>query len=158
MADFSHLTDANQAAMVDVADKLETTREASATCSVLVSPETRSLLNSAQVDEICTVARIAGIQAAKKTSELIPMCHPIALTKADVQITFDTEQCRFYVNSRTKCVGVTGVEMEALVASSISANTIYDMIKAVDPAATIENQKVLTKSGGKLGIWKHPQP
>ena len=153
MADFSHLTASNQAAMVDVAEKTSTLRQATASCEVQLDSKTVELLSDPQVAEISTVARIAGIQAAKRTSELIPMCHPLTLTKVDVAIEFIPHEHCMRVTTTTKCHGVTGVEMEALIGCSVGAATIYDMVKAVDPGATVTNLRVIEKSGGKQGSW-----
>jgi cyclic pyranopterin monophosphate synthase len=157
MADFTHLTAEGRATMVDIGDKHDSRRLAIARCAVRVKPDTLARLASQHVQEIASAARVAGVMAAKRTAELIPFCHAISIAKADIEIAPDREKSRFIVTATTQCTGRTGVEMEALVACSIAAATIYDMIKAVDPGATIEQLHVAKKDGGKLGTWTNQE-
>jgi len=158
LADFAHLDAKGTAAMVDVTAKTATTREAIVVGRVTVSPDcaTRLTLTNDvdKIREIASCARVAGIMAAKKTAELIPMCHPIALTHVSFDIQWlDGENC-FAIRSTAKTKGETGVEMEALIGAQIAGATIYDMIKAVDPGATVGPFAVVEKRGGKTGHWQ----
>lgn len=156
MTKLTHLDETGAARMVDVSDKPDTTREASAEATIALSEEAfmAALSGDAKKGDVLAAARIAGIMAAKKTSELIPLCHPIALSKASVD--FEPLQSRNTIRIVTtaKTTGPTGVEMEALTAASIAALTIYDMVKAVDRAAVIEGVRLIAKSGGKSGEYK----
>lgn len=154
MADFSHLTSSGNSKMVDVSPKGQSQRLATASGQVHVSEVCRDQLDLTSVEEISRCARIAGIMATKKTSDLIPMCHPIAVDKVDLSINFSEETCIFSISVTTGAHGKTGVEMESLCAAQIAAATIYDMIKAVDPAARLGPFQVEKKSGGKAGAWK----
>ncbi len=153
--DLTHFDSAGQAHMVDVGDKKETKRVAVASGTITMNPETLSLIQSgsSKKGDVLGVARIAAIQASKKTSELIPLCHPLAITR--VTADFEIQQA---LNSVT-CIatvetwGKTGVEMEALSAVSVALLTIYDMCKAVDRGMTIKNIGLKEKSGGKSGTW-----
>ncbi len=140
--------------MVDIAEKTATHRLA--TCSGVVSPSIAlsSQVSAAQVDEVCRVARIAAIQAAKQTANLIPYCHSICLAKLDVAITFLSEQNKFAITTTASTKAETGVEMEALTAAHIAALTVYDMIKAIDPAASMGPFRLEKKLGGKSGSWQ----
>lgn len=142
--------------MVDVGDKAETARQACAAGSILMLPETLVLIvgGSAKKGDVLGVARIAAIQGAKRTSDLIPLCHPIALSKVSVDFEIDSEANAVHCLTRAECVGRTGVEMEALCATSIALLTIYDMCKAVDRGMTIEGVRVLEKLGGKSGHFQ----
>jgi cyclic pyranopterin phosphate synthase len=144
--------------MVDVSDKAETEREAAAEAFVMMSPEAfdAAISGDAKKGDVLAAARIAGIMAAKKTSQLIPLCHPIALTSAKVEIEPDVTRHALRVVATTKTTGQTGVEMEALTAASVAALTIYDMIKGIDRAALIESVRLLSKSGGKSGSYTAP--
>lgn len=153
MADFSHLSSTNQAQMVDVSGKTNTQRSATVENLVTVSPNCASKLLPEMIREIASTARVAGVFAAKKTSETIPMCHPVPLTGCDIDIRFDPDHSSFLIKCTAKTNSNTGVEMEAFCAASASALTIYDMIKAVDPAAIIGPMKLLEKRGGKTGVW-----
>lgn len=137
--------------MVDVSDKAETVRSATATGKILLSPETVAALrdNAVPKGDVLATARIAGIMAAKKTSELIPLCHPLPITKCtvDLQIT-DTGVS---ISATIRVTGKTGVEMEALTSVSVAALTVYDMVKALDKSATITDIRLETKTGGKSG-------
>lgn len=155
MTQFTHLDEDGQAQMVDVTEKDSTSREARASARVLMSESTLSLIREGghKKGDVLGVARIAGIQAAKKCSELIPLCHPLLLTSISVDLELDaTNRC---VNIRTRCrlTGQTGVEMEALTAASVAALTLYDMCKAVDRSMIISDIKLLEKKGGKSGHW-----
>ncbi|MDF0514407.1 cyclic pyranopterin monophosphate synthase MoaC [Agromyces sp. H3Y2-19a] len=149
----THLRDDGSAHMVDVTDKAITKRTASAQAVLTTRPEVVAMIADGTLPkgEAIGTARIAGIMAAKQTSSLIPLCHPLPLTKLDVDITADGSQVRVVATATTK--GVTGVEMEALTAASVAALTLYDMIKAVDNRAVITDIMVLAKEGGKSGDW-----
>ncbi|WP_229565485.1 MULTISPECIES: cyclic pyranopterin monophosphate synthase MoaC [Kocuria] len=139
--------------MVDVSEKAVTSREATAQAVLLTRPDVVELLASGDLPkgDALAVARIAGIMAAKRTPDLVPLCHPLPLSKVSVDLT--PQQDRVVVEATVRTRGVTGVEMEALTAASVAALTLYDMIKAVDRAATITDTRVLAKSGGKSGDW-----
>ena len=154
MADFSHLSEKNQAQMVDISAKKETQRVATVGNEVTVSRSCADKLTLEMLREISSAARVAGIFAAKKTSETIPMCHPVAITGCDIDIIFDQSKCKFTITVDAKTLSNTGVEMEAFCASSGAALTIYDMIKAVDPGAVIGPMILLKKTGGKTGVWE----
>jgi len=151
----THFNPQGQAQMVDVGEKTETHRQAMATGSILMRPETLAhiLEGSTSKGDVLGIARIAGIQGAKRTADLIPLCHPIALTKVSVDFVIDKETNRVHCTARAECFGRTGVEMEALCAASIGLLTIYDMCKAVDRGMRIEEVRLLEKSGGKSGHW-----
>lgn len=148
----THLDSQGRANMVDVSDKAQTVREAVAEALVRMRPETLQMI--AQGDhpkgDVFAVARIAGIQAAKKTSDLIPLCHPLMLTSVKVELKPEGEDA-VRITARCKLTGQTGVEMEALTAASVAALTIYDMCKAVDRGMVIESVRLLEKVGGKSG-------
>jgi cyclic pyranopterin phosphate synthase len=149
----THLRQDGSAQMVDVSNKAETTREATATATVRSTREVLGLLGSGGLPkgDALAVARVAGIMAAKKTPELIPLCHPLPLSK--VTVDFDLRADSVDILATVKTRGVTGVEMEALTAASVAALSVYDMIKAVDKHAVLTDIKVLAKSGGKSGDW-----
>lgn len=149
----SHINQQGQASMVDVSDKAATAREARAAGFVAMNPATVAAIrdNAVAKGEVLAVARVAGIQAAKRCAELIPLCHPLALSK--VQVDFEVLDSGVHVSSLCKLNGRTGVEMEALTAVSVAALTIYDMCKAIDKHMRIEGVQVLAKSGGKSGDW-----
>ncbi len=156
MSQLSHVDSNGQAHMVDISDKSNTTREAVAEGHITMLPETLKLImegGHAKGDVFAT-ARIAGIQAAKKCSDLIPLCHPLALTKVTVELTPEPEHNRVVVQALCKLNGKTGVEMEALTSVSVAALTVYDMCKAVDKTMCINNVRVLKKHGGKSGDWQ----
>src|SRR5471030_2686509 len=158
MAKLTHLDDSGAARMVDVSAKDATTREAVAQAVIVLSADAFAAVTSgtAKKGDVLAAARIAGIMAAKKTSELIPLCHPIALTKANVDFEPDAERNAIRIIATAKTTGQTGVEMEALTAASIAALTIYDMIKAVDKTAVIGDIRLISKSGGKSGEFVAP--
>jgi cyclic pyranopterin phosphate synthase len=155
MSELSHIDKQGNARMVDVSDKPETLRVARAEAFVKMSAETLRLIKSGghKKGDVLTVARIAGIQAAKRCSDLIPMCHPLMLTGIDVDLSLDTTNNRVHILTTCRLKGATGVEMEALTAASVAALTIYDMCKAVDRGMTIEGIRLLHKSGGRSGEW-----
>ena len=151
----THLDSQGRANMVDVTDKAVTSREAVAQAVVRMRPETLDMIVNGghPKGDVFAVARIAGIQAAKKTSDLIPLCHPQMLTSVKVELSAQGSDAVLIV-ARCKLSGQTGVEMEALTAASVAALTIYDMCKAVDRGMTIENVRVLEKLGGKSGHFQ----
>ncbi len=155
MSKLSHLDDKGAARMVDVSAKPQTDREAVAESFISMTPEAFSAATSGggPKGDVFAAARIAGIMAAKKTSELIPLCHPLALTNAGIAFEAIPAKSTIRIIATVKTSGQTGVEMEALTAASIAALTIYDMIKAVDKAAVIESVKLISKSGGKSGDY-----
>ena len=152
----THFDSQGQAHMVDVAEKSETRRIARAAGTVFMRPETLALIESgdAKKGDVLGVARIAAIQAAKRTSDLIPLCHPIALTRVGVEFTIDRPRASITCEVTAQTVGRTGVEMEALTAVSVGLLTIYDMCKAVDRGIHFENIRLLEKDGGKSGHWQ----
>ena len=154
----THLDSQGRANMVDVTDKAVTSREAVAQAVVRMRPETLAMIVSGghPKGDVFAVARIAGIQAAKKTADLIPLCHPLMLTSVKVELSAQGTEAVLIV-ARCKLAGQTGVEMEALTAASVAALTIYDMCKAVDRGMTIEGLRVLEKLGGKSGHFKADQ-
>ncbi|HDR1022816.1 TPA: cyclic pyranopterin monophosphate synthase MoaC [Pasteurella multocida] len=153
MSTFTHINSQGEANMVDVSAKQDTVREARAEAFVTMSPETLSMIMSGQhhKGDVFATARIAGIQAAKRTWDLIPLCHPLLLSKVEVSLTPIVERNQVRIESLCKLSGKTGVEMEALTAASVAALTIYDMCKAVQKDIVIEQVRLLEKSGGKSG-------
>ena len=156
MSKLTHFDKKGAAHMVDVGDKDVTERDATAAASIKMAPETLKLIQDgdAKKGDVLGVARLAGIMAAKKTADLIPLCHPLALSNVTVDFTIDEAESVIEVRATCKLKGRTGVEMEALTAASIAALTIYDMCKAVDRGMTILNTRLLKKSGGKSGTYK----
>lgn len=156
MSQLTHLDEQGNANMVDVSEKQVTFREAIAYAEVQMLPETLKLITEGgnKKGDVLAVARIAGIQAAKKTSELIPLCHPLMLSKVAVQLEPNAERNVVEIMATCKLAGQTGVEMEALTAASVAGLTIYDMCKAVDKGMVISSVKLLEKKGGKSGHWK----
>lgn len=148
----SHYDDSGRARMVDVSGKPETRRSARAHAFVRIRPEVLEKLPQNPKGDPLEVARIAGILAAKKTSELIPMCHPLPLSHAGVELHVEPDGVRIVSSAATS--GPTGVEMEALAAASVAALTVYDMMKALDKAIEIQDVYLLEKTGGKSGDWK----
>ncbi|KAF0159264.1 MAG: molybdenum cofactor biosynthesis protein C [Syntrophaceae bacterium] len=155
MKKLSHVNDVGQVQMVDVTDKDKTVREATARGRVIMKNSTLQLLEEGRVAKgnVLTTAKIAGIMAAKKTGELIPLCHPLALTGIDIAFEIDRLTSQVIIEAQVWTVGQTGVEMEALTAASIAALTIYDMCKAVDKEIIISDIMLLKKSGGKSGAF-----
>lgn len=151
MEELTHINSQGRAKMVDVSDKPETLRTAAAEGTVRMSPATAERIRTGGVakGDVLAVAQVAGIMAAKRTHELIPMCHPLRLTGVDIQFTL--EESAVHIRSQVKCKGETGVEMEALTAVSAAALTIYDMCKAVQRDMEIGGVRLLRKSGGKSG-------
>jgi cyclic pyranopterin phosphate synthase len=152
MKKLSHYDDAGRASMVDVSGKMDTRRTATAHAFVKMRPEVLQRLSDNPKGDPLEVARFAGLMGAKRTSDLIPMCHPIALTHADVQAAVESEGIRITATATT--TAGTGVEMEALTAVSIAALTVYDMTKALDKGIEIQDIYLLEKTGGKSGDWK----
>jgi len=152
----THINADGAANMVDVSDKDHTTRLAIASSAVKMQPATLELIVSgnAKKGDVIGTARLAGIMAAKKTHDLIPLCHPLALSKVEVKIEIDEALPGLRIEALAKVTGQTGVEMEALTAASVAALTIYDMAKAVDRGMEIGPTKLLEKTGGKSGSWK----
>lgn len=159
MSKLSHLDERGQASMVDVSSKASTERTATAEARVVISEDAFKQVVDGTLPkgDVVATARIAGIMGAKKTSELIPLCHPLAITHAGIEIVPLPDGRTLQVTSTAKTTGQTGVEMEALTAAAIAALTIYDMVKAVDKSAVIESVRLLTKSGGKSGSYQAPQ-
>ena len=155
MGQLSHFDASGQAHMVDVGGKDETTRIAVAEGSIHMKAETFALVQSGgtKKGDVIGIARLAAIMAAKKTSDLIPLCHPIALTHVSAEFTLDEAGSRVICRCRVQCNGKTGVEMEALTAVQVALLTIYDMCKAVDRAMVIESVRLLEKHGGKSGSF-----
>ncbi|SER13001.1 cyclic pyranopterin monophosphate synthase subunit MoaC [Amphritea atlantica] len=156
MSRLTHLDEKGHANMVDVSDKAVTTREATAQAVVKMLPETLHMITAGEhkKGDVLAVARIAGIQAAKRCSDLIPLCHPLMLSKVSVELTPQPESDAVLILATCKLAGQTGVEMEALTAASVAALTIYDMCKAVDKGMVISEVKLLEKRGGKSGHWQ----
>jgi cyclic pyranopterin phosphate synthase len=156
MAEFTHFNDAGEAHMVDVGDKPLSKRCAIAEGRIGMRPETlRMILEGGhKKGDVLGVARIAGIMAAKRAPELIPLCHPLSLTKVEIDFTPETEANTVHCQCRVETLGQTGVEIEALCATQIALLTIYDMCKAVDRGMTITDIQLLKKSGGKSGAWE----
>lgn len=149
----THVREDGTAHMVDVSEKAVTSREATAQAVLVTRPDVVELLANGDLPkgDALAVARIAGIMAAKRTPELVPLCHPLPLSRVVVDLA--PQRDRVVVQATVRTRGVTGVEMEALTAASVAALTLYDMVKAVDKAASIEDTRVLAKSGGKSGDW-----
>jgi len=156
MTNFTHINQNGEANMVDVSGKQETVREARAEAFVSMNAETLQMIMSGNhhKGDVFATARIAGIQAAKRTWELIPLCHPLLLSKVEVNLTALPDSNQVRIESLCKLTGKTGVEMEALTAASVAALTIYDMCKAVQKDMVISNVRLLEKCGGKSGHFK----
>jgi cyclic pyranopterin phosphate synthase len=154
MTRLTHIDETGAARMVDVSAKPDTVREAIATGSIRMSPEALSAIRdgTSKKGDVMAAARIAGIMAAKRTSDVIPLCHPIALTSVTVDFSF--EHNAITAISTTRTTGPTGVEMEALTAASVALLTLYDMAKALDRGMVIEGIRLLAKSGGRSGDWR----
>jgi cyclic pyranopterin monophosphate synthase len=153
--DLTHLDSAGTARMVDVGDKRDSHRIARAGGQIRMQPETIAAIQAGNLKkgDVIATARIAGIMAAKRTSELIPLCHSIPLTKIDLELTIHADQAMILIESAVSTTGKTGVEMEALTAVSVAALTIYDMAKAIDRGMQIENIRLLEKRGGIHGDY-----
>lgn len=152
--ELTHFNEAGRARMVDVSEKVQTLRVARAAASVRMAPETARKVREGGIKkgDVLAVAQVAGIMAAKKSSELIPMCHPILITGADVQ--FEWAGAELHIFTEVRCKGETGVEMEALTAATAAALTVYDMCKAVQRDMLITDVRLLYKEGGKSGVYK----
>ena len=159
MSSFTHIDDKGRVRMVDVTEKKPTVRVAVAEGSVFMKPETFELIRDQKVKKgnVLETARIAGVMAAKKTSELIPMCHPLHLTHVEVDFDPDQAQHRIGIQAAVRTIDQTGVEMEALTAVSVAALTLYDMCKSYDREMRISEIQLLEKSGGKSGTYKKPE-
>ena len=157
--DLTHFNPEGRARMVDVSEKEKTARSAAAQAVISLNEETyrRVLAGEMKKGNVLAVAQVAGIMAAKRTSDLIPMCHPIALTGVDLSFRTDDSACTITVIARAKCTGETGVEMEALTAASAAALTVYDMCKAVQRDILISDIRLLEKSGGKSGDYRYEE-
>jgi cyclic pyranopterin phosphate synthase len=155
MGRLSHFDGKGQARMVNVGGKPVTQREAVASGRVFLKPETLRLIRDRKIEkgDVLAVARLAGIMAAKRTGEMIPLCHPLGIESVDIAFSIDSDRSEIGIESRVKSSGKTGVEMEALAASAVAALTIYDMCKAVDRGMVIGDIKLLQKSGGKSGLY-----
>jgi cyclic pyranopterin phosphate synthase len=155
MNDFTHFNSSGAAHMVDVSAKNDTVREAVASARVLFSAETFELVKTGGMKkgDVLSVARLAGIMGCKKTPELIPLCHPVAVSGAEVDLTLNDADFAVEITATVRATGATGVEMEALTAVSVAALTVYDMCKAVQRGIEITDIKLLKKSGGKSGEW-----
>ena len=151
----SHLTPAGAARMVDVSAKAQTAREAVARVTLKLKPATLSAVRAGQVakGDVLGVARTAGIMAAKRTPDLIPLCHPLRITGADVSFGLDARRSVITIEARVRTVDKTGVEMEALTAAAVAGLTVYDMVKAVDRGVVLSGLRLVAKSGGKSGTW-----
>ncbi len=158
MSGFSHFDDDGKAIMVDVTDKAETERVAVAKGAVVMQPETLALIRAGGVEkgDVLSVARLAGIMGAKRTPDLIPLCHPLSLSSVQVDLELSAERPAVEITATCKLTGRTGVEMEALTAVAIAALTVYDMCKAVDRAMHIVDIRLTHKSGGKSGTFEAP--
>lgn len=156
MKKLSHINKDGKAEMVDVSEKNITTRTAEAYAEVIVSDELFAKIKNNEIEkgDVLTTAKIAGIQGGKKTSELIPLCHNIFISKIDVKLKLNEENKTVEIYSFAKTNSVTGIEMEALTSASIAALTVYDMCKAVDKSIVIKEIKLLSKTGGKSGNYK----
>jgi cyclic pyranopterin phosphate synthase len=154
----SHIDDKGEARMVDVSDKASTARRAVAEGFIAMQPETLTLVETgaAKKGDVIGAARIAGIMAAKRTHELIPLCHPLAITKVGIDFLLTQSPPGIHVTAEVKVAGQTGVEMEALTAVSVACLTLYDMLKAADKTMTIEGIHLVEKTGGKSGAFKAP--
>ena len=158
MSGFTHFDEDGKAVMVDVTDKAVSERIAVAQGSVVMAPETHALIREGGVKkgDVLSVARLAGIMGAKRTPDLIPLCHPLALTSVQVDLTLSETRPAVEITATCKLTGKTGVEMEALTAVAIAALTVYDMCKSVDRAMRIEDIRLTHKSGGKSGTFDAP--
>jgi cyclic pyranopterin phosphate synthase len=153
MPDLTHLDETGRARMVDVSAKTDTAREAVATATVHMQPATLALIQSGGIPkgDVFAVAQVAGVMAAKRTHELIPMCHPLLLTDIEVRFAVDEKASAVDITAVVRATGKTGVEMEALTAVAVAALTVYDMCKAVERGIRIDGLRLLRKSGGKSG-------
>ena len=160
MSELTHLDKEGRASMVDIGHKDATSREAVAEGSVYMAPATLAAIRDGAVPkgDVLSSARIAGIMAAKRTPDLIPLCHPLPLTKIAIDFEIDEDKSRVVIAATVRCNGQTGVEMEALTAVSVAALTIYDMAKALEKTMSIGQVQLLQKRGGKSGDWQRSDP
>ena len=158
MDELTHIDAAGRARMVDVGEKDETLREATAEAVVRMKPETLDLIKAGRIKkgDVLAVAQVAGVMGAKKTPDLIPMCHPIAVTGVDFDFQINDADSKITILATVRTIGRTGVEMEALTAVATAALTIYDMCKAVDKGMVIDGISLVRKSGGRSGLYKRP--
>ena len=158
MSGFTHIDEDGNAVMVDVSAKPETERMATAEGTVTMAPETMELIIAGQVKkgDVLSVAQLAGIMGAKRTPDLVPLCHPLSLSSVKVHLTCDPDRNAVDITARCKLMGQTGVEMEALTAVSVAALTVYDMCKSVDREMRISDIRLVQKSGGKSGTFEAP--
>jgi cyclic pyranopterin phosphate synthase len=158
VTELTHLDERGRARMVDVSDKDITRREATARAIVSMRPETARLIASGGVakGDVLAVAQVAGVMAAKRTPDLIPLCHPLPITGVSMNFELDEEHARLEIQATVRVTGRTGVEMEALTAAAVAALTVYDMCKAVDRGMSIGNVELLHKAGGKSGEFVRP--
>jgi len=154
----THLDESGAARMVDVGAKAETRREATAECLVRMAPETLRAIRDSELakGDALGVARVAGIMAAKRTSELIPLCHPLPISS--VAVDFELLEAGVRILATALVTGRTGVEMEALTAAAVAGLTVIDMVKSIEPGVWLEAVRLLEKSGGKSGVWKRQPP
>ena len=154
--ELTHINEQGRAKMVDVSEKQDTLREAVAYCNVYMKEETLQKINEGTIKkgDVLSVAQVAGIMASKKTSDIIPMCHPIMISGCDISFSLNFEENRVEITSTVRNTGQTGVEMEALAAVTIAGLTIYDMCKAIDRKMIVSDVKLLKKSGGKSGLFE----
>jgi len=159
MNDLTHFNQAGEAHMVDVGDKDITSRVAITEGRIFMEPETLARIEqgSHKKGDVLGIARVAGIMASKRTADLVPLCHPLALTHVEIELSPDAESSSVYCRATVETRGQTGVEMEALCATQVALLTIYDMCKAVDRGMTIDQVRLLEKSGGKSGHWVRPE-
>ena len=159
MADFTHFNDQGRAKMVDVGEKPPTRRTATAAARVLVNESTFALIRSGGMKkgDVLTVAQVAGVMGAKRTPELIPMCHPILMDGIDLSLRLDEQRCSVEIQATVSCDGRTGVEMEALTAASTAALTVYDMCKAVQKDMVITDIRLIRKTGGVHGDFERKE-
>jgi len=160
MTGLSHLDDQGRARMVDVSAKPDTVREATAEGRLVMAPATLELALAGQgrKGDVFAVSELAGVMAAKKTSDLIPLCHPLALSRVAVEVVPSTDGSGLTVTATARTTGKTGVEMEALTAVSVACLTLYDMLKAADKAMSIQDVRLLAKTGGASGDWRRDAP
>lgn len=155
MSDLTHIDKEGRARMVDIGSKPSTDRIARAEGKLRCAAETLTIVREGRAPKgsVVSTAELAGVMAAKRTADLIPLCHPLALTKVDVTVDFDDSMPGFYVRAEVRTIGQTGVEMEALTAVSVTCLTLFDMLKAVDRKMSLEGIRVIGKSGGSSGSW-----
>ncbi|MCG7899516.1 MAG: cyclic pyranopterin monophosphate synthase MoaC [Candidatus Thiodiazotropha lotti] len=156
MAEFTHFNASGEAHMVDVGDKASTRRKAVTEGHISMQPETLEMIVEGRhkKGDVLGIARVAGIMAAKKAPDLIPLCHPLAITKVEIDLQADAETNTIHCRAHVETIGQTGVEIEALCATQVTLLTIYDMCKAVDRGMAIHQVRLLEKSGGKSGTWE----